>query len=398
MISFFFFSFNFAFSQLKITEIYYNTPFNEKLRFNKKENGVATGEFIDAYKHHRGEFIEIYNYSDKDISLKNWYLQDMEGVFWLPHDKIIKSGQFMVIAYSTMPAYLTEFPQLFSTTAGKEDQIILQDRILLRNKYESVVLGYSFNGYATVGKSGMIWEYRDEPGFNYIPNVWSTPGDFYTVKSIQYHPDPYYGSLTSNSLTQDLYNNYEATPNPLDATFKPPIQNYESLVINDFNNNYAYLDWTDNVNDIVNKLCPINIEKVSQTPNGSYTGNGSACFSYDSAGNLLAGAGCTNESTPPVAVAGYTTDELELIKNSITIYPNPTKASDQYNVTLTWAGPALGKIQSVQVFNSAGGQVYSYTPGPNTTTFSLQNQLPGAFVANFVLITGQVISKNILKW
>lgn len=91
-------------------------------------------------------------------------------------------------------------------------------------------------------------------------------------------------------------------------------------------------------------------------------------------------------------------DELEVIKNSIVIHPNPTKATDNYNVTISWSGAALGKIQSVQVFNSSGSLVYSYIPGANTTSFNLQNQLPGSFIANFVLNTGQIVSKNILKW
>ncbi len=65
------------YSQIMITEVYYNTPYNEKLHFTKKVNGVTTSELMDAVKHHRGEFIEIYNYSDKDISLKNWYIKDL---------------------------------------------------------------------------------------------------------------------------------------------------------------------------------------------------------------------------------------------------------------------------------------------------------------------------------
>ena len=64
------FSQNF-YSQITITEIYYDTPDNEKLRFIKKVNGLATQEEIEAVKHHRGEFIEIYNYSDKDVNLKD---------------------------------------------------------------------------------------------------------------------------------------------------------------------------------------------------------------------------------------------------------------------------------------------------------------------------------------
>lgn len=87
--------FNIVQSQIAITEVYANTPFNERLHFGN----ISTG-FVDAVKHHRGEFVEIYNYSDKDINLKNWYMKDRQASFNLP-DKILKKGEFMVIAYSS---------------------------------------------------------------------------------------------------------------------------------------------------------------------------------------------------------------------------------------------------------------------------------------------------------
>ncbi|WP_312342582.1 lamin tail domain-containing protein [Chryseobacterium binzhouense] len=381
-----------------ITEVYYNTPYNEKLHFTKKVNGVTTSELMDAVKHHRGEFIEIYNYSDKDISLKNWYIKDLLKTFWLP-DKTIKKGQFMVIAYSVLPYNTTNFTEHFSTTVGKENQIIYQDQIILRNKKDEVVLGYSFNGLHLLDKSKNMWEFGIEPSSNFIGSLYQNPSQFYSVNSIQYHPDP---MSTMDPNTQpnnyDLYN-YTAIPNPLAATYVPATQSYDDLVKNDFQQYYSYLDWTDNVNVLVDKICPISIEKVSQTPNGSYN-NGISCFSYDTAGNLIAGGGCNGVSTPPSGSSGLSPDELELIKNSIIISPNPTKASDSYNVTITWSGPASNKINNIQIFNSSGTTVYGFAPGTsvNTTTFNLQNQLPGAFVANFILNTGQVVSKNILKW
>ncbi|NML72094.1 lamin tail domain-containing protein [Chryseobacterium sp. RP-3-3] len=391
-----FISTNWLYSQVMITEVYTNTPDNEMLRYNRKVNGVPTGEIIDKKKHHRGEFIEIYNFSDKEVNLKNWYLKDLQGIFWFP-EITIKSRKFLVIAYSVLPYNTTPFTELFTTTAGKQSQIIYQDKILLRNKKDKISLGYSFNGYTLLEKSEFVWEFWNEPNSNYIQNIWSTPADFYTIKSIQYHPDPQTTMDPNAPQTIDTYN-YTATPNPLEAEYIPDMESYDEIVKEDFQQNYSFLDWSDNVNFLVNKLCPITIEKISQSPSGSFTGNGGACFSYDSAGNLIAGSNCGSSSTPPVGSSGLTTDELEEIKNNITIYPNPTKASDQYNVTITWSGPALGKIQSLQVFNATGLLVYNYTPGINTTSCSLQNQLPGSFVANFILNTGQVVSKNILKW
>lgn len=376
-----FFIFNKFSSQIAITEVYYDTPYNEKLKFGNQTNG-----YVDATKHHRGEFVEIYNYSDKDINLKNWYLGDNEGIFWFP-EKTIKSGQFMVIAYSTLPGNSTPFSEYFTTTAGKEDQIILQDKILLRNTKEQLYLGYTLNNSHLLNKSSVGWQYQGQGQgvmpTNFIHNIWQTPNLFYSINSLQ---------LTSS-------NTYiESTPNPLNATYKPAIQSYDDLVKNDYQNYYSYLDWTDNVNALVNNICSISITKIEQTPNGTYA-SGSKCFSYDIAGNNISSNNCAGSSTGPSTVE-YTTDELEAIKNSIVVYPNPATSNNSYLVNISWSGPSINKINNLKVFNSAGGLVYGFTPtnGINSTSFSLQGQLPGVFVANFILNTGQVVSKNILKW
>lgn len=374
---------NFLLGQITITEVYYNTPYNEKLRF--------ANNTINAEQHHRGEFIEIYNFSDKDINLKNWFIKDKLAVFHLP-DKIILKGQFMVIAYSPIQYNITPFTEYFTTTTGKENQIILQDRIILRNKKEKITLGYSIDdlGIHKFDKKTYEWDFNTEPSGNYIHNIWQTPSAFYDVKSIQYHNDP------------NLDGTFSDTPNPLGANIVPPTISYAEAVKDDYQSIYAYLDWTSNVLTLINNICPINIVKVSQQPNGS-SNNSSSCFSYDTAGNMIAGSNCNGSSSggsPPSNTSGYTVDELNDIKNNIVLSPNPTKSSDLYQVNITWSGPALNKINNLQVFTSTGGLVYGFTPssGVNSTSFNLQNQLPGVFVANFILNTGQVVSKNILRW
>ncbi|RKE82406.1 lamin tail domain-containing protein [Chryseobacterium sp. AG363] len=383
------------YSQLLITEVYYNTPFNEMLRYDKEINGVITE--VNSKRHHRGEFVEIYNYSDKDINLKNWYLKDLQGIFWFP-EVTIKRGEFMIIAYSP-PTYNTSvFPELFATTAGKENQIIYQDQILLRNRKDRIALGYSLNGYILFEKSFIKWEFRDEPKTNLVPRIWNTPSAYYTIKSIQHHPNPQ-STIDPNNQPNgyDIYN-YTDTPNPLDATYVPDMTSYDELVKDEYQHYYSFLDWSNNVSILVNKICSINIGKISQNPSGYYSGNGSSCFSYDSAGNMISGTNCSSSTTPPSGSPGFSADELENIKSNITIYPNPVTSTSGYNVTISWSGAALGKIQKLQIFTSTGVQLYNYTPGSSSTSFNIQNQLPGTFVANFTLNSGQVVSKNILKW
>lgn len=379
-------------AQLIITEVYANTPANEKLRFGN----TATG-FVNANKHHWGEFVEIFNYSDRDVNLNKWVLKDRQGVFVLP-DKILEKRKFVVIAYSSLAYNTTPFPELFPTTIGKESQIIYQNEFLLRNKTDEVTLSHKL-GNVAIEKSVVRWEFGSEPVFNFIKNAWSVAGAFYTVKSIQYHPDPQ--STMDPTIQPDPYDlyNYTSTPNPLAADYVPAMASYEQLVKDEFQQYYSFLDWADNVYVLVENKCPIKFELVYQTPSGNYSGEGSKCFSYDIAGNMTIGSNCSaGETTPPTGIVGFSTDELEAIKNSIVIYPNPTKAIDNYNVTITWSGAALGKITSVKIFHTLGSLVHTYTPGTNTTGFSLANHLPGTFIANFSLNSGQIISKNILKW
>lgn len=300
----------------------------------------------------------------------------------------------MVVAYSTLPANTTPFTEYFSSTVGKESQIILQDKIILRNKREKIELGYSLNEYRLLSKSFAEWEQRDTPAINFIQNIWQTPHLFYTIPSIQYYSNP----LPPDPNNSDIYNNYMAAPNPLAATYKPDTQNYDDLVKNDYQEFYSFLDWSNNVKALIDNVCVISIGKIEQAPTGTYTNTGK-CFNYDDVGNETDAYNCVaNSNTNPST--GYTVDELEAISNSIILYPNPTTASSQYNVTISWSGVALNKIYNLQVYSSAGMSVYNYNPitGINTTSFNLQSQLPGTFVANFVLNTGQIVSKNILKW
>ncbi len=381
-------------SQIAITEIYYDTPFNEKLKFGNDLKG-----YVDAIKHHRGEFIEIYNYSDSDLNLKDWYVKDLQSVFWLPN-KIIKKNEFMVIAYSRLPYHTTTFSDHFTPTLGKENQIIYQDQILLRNKKDKVTLGYAVGGQKFVDTWQFMWEFRNDPAPNFLPNLTGNPSQFYSVKSIQYHPDPM-STIDPNVQPNgyDLYN-YEATPNPLHANFIPSTQSYNDLVKDNFQNYYAYLNWDTNASNLVNNVCNLNIETVFQNVKKGELTTETKCFNFDESGNMILNYNCSGEILIPVESLGFTPDELEAIRNNISISPNPTKASNSYNVTMSWNGPALNKVNNIQVFNSAATTVYSFVPGAgvNSTNFSLQGQLPGAFVANFILTTGQVVSKNILKW
>lgn len=367
-------------SQIVITEVFYDTPYSEILY----RPNTTTQEVEEARRHHWGEFIEIYNYSDRDLSLANWYVQDKLGTAWLPWNKVIKSGELMVIAYSKLVYNTTPFTELFSRTKGKESQVILQDQILLRNKREVVKLGYNaINGKVPLQKGFLEWNDAN-PTINHAPSAWTQPDVSYNYNS--YH-------LTAN-------NTYVMAPvDPLEASYKPPIQKYEDIMKDVYQQYYSYLDWGEFVQELVNKICGISIPLEQQTPTGTYTSAGK-CFQYDIAGNRDTATDCVSPTTdnPPNTV--YTYDELEDIKSHIYVYPNPATSNNNYIVNISWNGPAINTVFQIQTYNSGGGIIYGSNPTTNDTSasFSLANQLPGVFVVNFTLNTGQVISKNILKW
>lgn len=372
-------------AQITITEVYYDTPYNERLGLNPNNPSVIP-------EHHKGEFIELYNYSNQDISLDGWYVQDYLGTYMLPSDKTIKAGGFFLVAYgkNSLENY---FPDFFPTTQGQEGKIVYQNVMLLRNKIETIRVGtFAYKGQMPILSDEITVGKGANAPSNYSPSNGNS-AVFYDVPSVQWQS-------TAQQYGKPVHSYIDATPNPLGATYKPATQNLQDILLPIYLNNYSFLDWSDNVNLLLDQKCPIVIQKTEQVPSGTFS-NDTKCFSYDTSGNSLSTSNCNGSNGPGSgSVNNLTTDQLDEIKNSIVISPNPTKASDSYNVTITWSGPALNKINNIQVFNSSGTTVYAFAPGlgVNTTTFNLQNQLPGAFVANFILTTGQVVSKNILKW
>lgn len=383
-------------SQIAITEVYFDTPYNESLKKTSLNPNPDPSLPITNPEHHRGEFIELYNYSDEDISLCGWYIKDFLGVFYLPCYKTIKSGDFILIAYGKH-ANEDYFPEFFPTTAGKESKIIYQNVILLRNQRETIELGCTnFKGLFSLPQSEYIdWVHRgNEPHPNYIPYSYSNSNNFYSVQSLQLVSDY---NIQDEIISVGSLRNYDkSTPNPLEANYKPKTVSLKNLLLPLYYSNYANLTWSENVLNITNNTCPITILKEEQTPTRTYT-NGNKCFTYDIAGNKTDAIDCNNPSIISTTSSnGLTDDQLEEIKANITVAPNPTGG----NVYIYWNGIALNKVHNLAIYSSLGTNIYNFLPGTgvNSVSFSLQGQLPGTYIANFTLNTGQVVTKNILKW
>lgn len=137
-----------------VSEVYFDTHFSED---------------ISSKYHHFGEFIELFNSSNQAINLNGWVLKDNHTEFTFragynsnsAANLIIQPGGIKIVTFSKFYNsphdqngwyYLphtgfespigarNKFVELFPQSAGQEDNIILQDRIVLFNHADKVSL------------------------------------------------------------------------------------------------------------------------------------------------------------------------------------------------------------------------------------------------------------------
>ena len=113
-------------AQVKISEVYFDSNFDE---------GIGSND------HHYGEFIELYNRSNQSIDLSNWILTDNVGGMSLPQGTIIEPQGFIVITYgATTGTYANIFSSLFPEAQGHQSKTIYQRNIEFNNKGDYIIL------------------------------------------------------------------------------------------------------------------------------------------------------------------------------------------------------------------------------------------------------------------
>jgi hypothetical protein len=368
-------------AQIQVTEVYYDTPYSEESPRTARD------------PHHLGEYIELYNYSDEDILLDGWSLTDYVSQYYFPPGTLIPSNEFLLVAYRnhTNENYFTTF---YPTTIGKETQILYQNQIVLRNDRERVQLrignykGHEFNGAYVV--SEMQWEFP-------LPHS-NLPAEFFiNPNTINY----YLNSHQFNS--SGGYNQITATP--LDG-YKPPTQRVENINVlnNIFDKEYTNLTWKYFSELLLNINCELVVSTIEQSPSGTYN-NWEWCFNYDISGNNTSSGLCTSEdqgnngnnnpNNPNNPIIEYTIEELEDINSKITLNPVPTFS----NVFANWDATVQGKISQIVVMNSIGVLLFnsSILPNQSSAQFNLAGNPSGIYMVRFILNTGQIITRNIIK-
>lgn len=122
------FAYNVAQEGVIISEIFYDTPFNEQ-----KNGGIP---------YCNGEYVELYNVSSADVDLSGWMLQgsgDVEN-YVFPANTLLKSAAVCVVAYRHRDTGF-DLATLFPQVADSGDNLLLyQHSITLDNEGETITL------------------------------------------------------------------------------------------------------------------------------------------------------------------------------------------------------------------------------------------------------------------
>lgn len=375
---FFLFIFYNGISQIAITEVYYDTPYTE------------ISPRLTTWPHHLGEYIELYNYSTEDILLDGWCITDVVSKFEFPSGITIGSNQYLIVAYrkNTNENY---FPQFFPNTVGHESQIIYQDQIILRNKVEHVNLtmgklrGHDFEGIPVV--SEMKWNFVNPPPSN-EEQGYENPG------TVDYYKNSYHYLSPSQK--------YVSQASPLNSQTPPSTMALEDIPVlsHIYTREFDNLTWKYYADLLLNASCPNSITNISQFPPGPYVER-ARCFYYDVAGNNVASSECPYDENGPdpgePPAEEYTAAELDEINSYIYIYPVPTSST----VNISWDSTVNGKINEIQISNTAGVSAISpqsISSSQTSAQFNIASQPSGFYILKFMLSSGQHLSRNIIKY
>lgn len=366
---------------------------------------IAITEISSNDSNPRTKFIELYNFTDTDISLKGWYLQSYIGAsFYFPDNAILKSQEFLVVAYRESNKTDDYFPQLFPSVAGKTGKIYYQSNIILGYFKETIKLKTNnINNQLISDLTSFHLEYTcmdriiNEKYYPVLNNI-----DTGLVENSYKFPYQTFEIATNN------YNYwYGDTPilensDPLSVTSvakKPLTRKLNDAIFETFYKNYSINKFVNGIDYFLNFTCYEYIPLLEQTP-PTETYQGIRCFTYDEAGNNTTSTTCPSSTVttpPPTNLFDETT--LNEIAANIEIAPNPiVNPVEEFKVL--FAGTALGKVSSVQVIPtdlSVAFPVINTTSTTSEVKINLGGKANGVYVVRITLTTGQVLNKSLIK-
>ena len=154
---------SYATDYVAISEVMYDTPFNEN---------------TSTYPHCIGEYIELYNAHNQSVDLSNWSLHTFSPnqSFFIPEGTILEPHSFLLIAYGAIdPYHLLSFAEesdgmtdihKFYNLCVECTPVILQEDLILYNAITSLVLKDQHN----VTRDSMVYHASQEDGSCYATN------------------------------------------------------------------------------------------------------------------------------------------------------------------------------------------------------------------------------------
>jgi len=187
-----------------------------------------------------------------------------------------------------------------------------------------------------------------------------------------------------------------APPSPFFMQTVPSVMSYDDVVRPLLESIYENIEYTEEILAIRMMDCDKTIISVTQQPLFNESGL-AMCPEYDTNGNLINWFVCSDsEDEDENLTDEYSPELIEAISSSIIIYPNPTYGG----LSIQWDEAYIGVIQQLKISKHTGNTFF-ISPSLNaqnnfSTDISLQQT--GLFVISFMLNTGQIISKNIIKY
>lgn len=378
-------------AQIAITELYYDSPYSETAEKNDR--------------HHAGEYIELFNFTTEDVNIGGWYLSDEEGTYHFPANTIIPSNGLIIVAYlpNDTQSYI---PNFFPTTQGKEAQIFYQRNMQLNNYREEVSLYMTTIRGIILPRHQKIQTHKINLPTPYVytshnvnpfdPNANSNGYNFYK-KSLQIqNQQGFQQNISINNVAQFTNTLYRtATPLALDFTYQLiPLESVNS-VIDAILNNYDLFIGNYGVLDLLNNVCDKHVALISQNVI-THTVVSEKCPEYDVAGNFIGLL-----ATCPEDRNGNDNEEEEEISpeidyaSKIFIAPNPTSSI----ATISWNSEVQQAVAEIIVYPINGSYQIpvSFSKGTTSANVNLSSYPSGIYVVRFTFLSGQIVTKSIIK-
>lgn len=382
---------NFCFAQIAITEVYYDTPFSEREAL--------------AENHHTGEFVELFNYTTSDIDIGGWRLIN----FTIPQGTVIKSGDFIIVAYAGRENEPSYFPEFFPNVQGNEDKILYQSDFVLNNfKFNASLEMTSINGIDLskifqVHEVGLKLPKDQKTEHNYFnPDTFDGSGnpnygfDYYK-KSLQLENQNQFQDLSIIYSSQDFNSSPFRNAQPMSLDYPVELIPLESIprLMDAIYGSYDHFIGNSGVLDLLNNVCDNYVASIYENTIDDDIFS-EECPEYDEAGNFIGILEeCPFGRQIPEKNKAFDFAPEKDYASMIWVAPNPT-----HNTTTIYCEKEIEDLITdvvVVPLNGATKIPFKFNKSDLRAEINLAAYPSGIYIVRFQFISGQIVTKSIIK-